>query len=115
MYPSAPDKWFNDRIARDGGIFDRKSFDLTLSACKKFRVALDIGAHVGTWSIGMSKRFEQVHAFEPEENNFRYLQHNVKDILNIKPINLALGHHEKMVNMCLDGDNSGCSHILAKG
>lgn len=29
------------------------------------RVALDIGANVGTWTVELAQRFERVHAFEP--------------------------------------------------
>lgn len=29
------------------------------------RLALDIGANVGTWTVWLAGRFEQVHAFEP--------------------------------------------------
>lgn len=32
---------------------------------RRFRVAVDIGAHCGLWSMQLVKRFKEVHAFEP--------------------------------------------------
>jgi FkbM family methyltransferase len=33
--------------------------------CRNFDTAIDIGAHVGLWSLHLSERFREVHAFEP--------------------------------------------------
>lgn len=36
-----------------------------LKHCKQFRMAVDVGAHVGLWSFNLAHRFKQVYAFEP--------------------------------------------------
>lgn len=36
----------------------------SLKWVKRWRVAVDAGAHVGLWTIPLAKRFEAVHAFE---------------------------------------------------
>jgi len=36
-----------------------------LAHVKQFRVAVDVGAHCGLWSMHLVKRFQLVHAFEP--------------------------------------------------
>jgi len=112
--PKAPDEWFNKKIQEGNGIFDPKSFNLMMKAVKNFRAALDIGAHVGTWSIGMSKRFESVYAFEPMETNFEYLLKNIKGIENIHPIKFAVGDKYIDVLMGNGKENSGQSHIIPK-
>ena len=111
--PLAPDAWFNKKIQEGGGIFDRKSFDLMMSACKNFRVALDVGAHVGTWSIGMAQKFEQVWAIEPMDINYKYLIDNTKDITNIHTIQTAVGDGVwSNMRMAAGSQNSGQPHIV---
>lgn len=36
-----------------------------IARCKNLDVAIDIGAHIGLWSLHLSERFGEVHAFEP--------------------------------------------------
>lgn len=36
-----------------------------LAACKSFRTAVDVGAHVGLWSYNLAFKFNRVEAFEP--------------------------------------------------
>ena len=53
--------------------------------------AVDIGAHIGTTSVALSRRFgADVHAIEPDPENFSILQRNALH-WGIKPYNLAIG------------------------
>jgi len=45
--------------------YQGKKQALALEWCKQFRVAVDVGAHVGLWSYYLAKQFREVHAFEP--------------------------------------------------
>jgi FkbM family methyltransferase len=47
------------------GTYQIKKLRAALGHCRRFRVAADVGAHVGLWSMHLVKRFELVHAFEP--------------------------------------------------
>jgi FkbM family methyltransferase len=77
--------------------------------CKKipFRCALDVGAHIGIWSLELSRHFEEVHAFEPVEENRRCLEQNTKG----RPVTshaCAVGEQSGFCNMWLaQGGNSG--------
>jgi tRNA G37 N-methylase Trm5 len=53
--------------------------DLTtrFSGISRGSAFLDIGAHVGTWSLRLHKNFEQIFAFEPNPETFRYLVSNL--------------------------------------
>lgn len=81
--PKAPDKWFNEEIKRGGGIFDRRSFVVSMRHVKNFDTAIDIGAHVGTWSIPLAEKFKTVYAFEPEPLNAEYFRKNTAHLGNI--------------------------------
>ncbi len=47
------------------GTYQIEKLRAVLDHCQNFRVAVDIGAHVGLWSLQLVKRFEHLHAFEP--------------------------------------------------
>lgn len=52
--------------SKDGtGLYQYHKLTAALKYVKQFRVAVDIGAHCGLWSMQLRKRFLMVHAFEP--------------------------------------------------
>lgn len=67
----AGEKHFPDWMTKNGEIVDGKGtyqikkLRAALEHCKQFRVAIDVGAHVGLWSMQLAKSFQVVHAFEP--------------------------------------------------
>ena len=58
------------------------------------KVALDIGAHVGTWSRVLSYLFDTVIAFEPNQANYDCLVENCRDRLNVVTYQSAVGSEE---------------------
>jgi FkbM family methyltransferase len=59
--------------------FERHVLDLLLEAMPRTRdrVAIDVGAHVGTDTIRLARNFRVVHAFEPHPENHACLRRNV--------------------------------------
>lgn len=45
--------------------YQHHKLEAALKWVKQFRVAIDVGAHCGLWSMHLAKRFAHVHAFEP--------------------------------------------------
>jgi len=67
-----------------------------LKFLEEVSVVVDIGAHIGTFSIFAATRFKEakVYAFEPEPSNFKLLKENIqinKLEERITPFNLAVG------------------------
>ena len=65
-------------------------------------VAIDGGAHVGSWSVKMAKYFKTVHAFEPCFASYTLLCENVintETAGEIIPHNQALLNRECLVNV----------------
>jgi len=63
-------------------------------------IFIDIGAHIGKYSIFLSEYFNKIISIEPDKNNFNILSKNVK--INrlenkILPINIAILDREKVV------------------
>ena len=76
-FPRAPDFEMGVRIILGRGIFDRRSFEHLMRHTPSRDVAVDVGAHVGSWTIGFSKLFGSVVSFEPQPTNRDYLEKNI--------------------------------------
>lgn len=67
----------------------------------KNKIALDIGANIGTHTIYLSDYFAQVHAFEPQTSIFKLLESNIKlnGCTNIQAYKFGLGEKNIQENM----------------
>lgn len=73
------------------------------------RVAVDIGAHVGLWSIWLVKHFNFVHAFEPVDEYAEVFARNVAG--NRQLHRVALGEAYGAVAMREYPANTGQAHV----
>ena len=74
------------------------------------KIFIDIGAHMGFYSINLSKKKIDIHAFEPIIENFNQLEKNIflNKIHNIKTYNCALSNIKKTSTMWVpDQDRTG--------
>ena len=71
------------------------------------KIFIDIGAHMGFYSINLSKKKINIYAFEPILENFTQLKKNilVNKIYNIKTYNCALSNIRKLVTMWVPDKN----------
>jgi len=70
----------------------------------KFNVAIDGGAHCGSWTREMSKWFNIVHSFEVNPSTFECLERNISDwnLTNVVLHNYGIGDKEESVSMSDD-------------
>lgn len=66
-------------------------------------VVIDGGANIGVATLWFIARYPgaQVHAFEPEPENFRLLEHNVGSITGVTCVQAAIGAHDAPVELHL--------------
>jgi FkbM family methyltransferase len=86
-YPRAPDLEMTARIFLGAGIFERSSFEIFMRHTPQRDVAVEVGAHVGSWTLGMSKLFQSVIGFEPQPVNRKYLERN---LARVQPNNVTI-------------------------
>jgi FkbM family methyltransferase len=55
----------NGELVDGRGTYQLKKWHACLPWIKNWRTAVDVGAHVGFWSMQMAKRFKNVFAYEP--------------------------------------------------
>jgi FkbM family methyltransferase len=111
MFPDIND------IARDfatTGCYERRLIDWAAGLIDPSTIFLDIGAHVGTYSLGFAKRCAGVHSFECSPKTFNYLCANIalRDLADIvTPHRVALGATSGPTTYyehSLDGGGNSC-------
>jgi len=88
MVPDS-DTYFAPFLEQGG--FQLDHLQQALGFVTDFRVAVDGGAHVGSWALKMAEVFDEVIAFEPAEDTFECLNENVWKSTNVSPFCAALG------------------------
>lgn len=79
---------------------------------------IDIGAHIGAFTVLMASRGSQVHAYEPVPQNFRRLKKNceLNGVLNkVRLFNEAVIDSERMVSIKITPNNTGHCHLSEEG
>lgn len=74
-------------------------------------VVIDIGGHVGIFSIYLAKRypFVQIYAFEPMPESYQHFKQNIElnDVTNIEVYNKAVTHDGRTIDMIAHHSNTG--------
>jgi FkbM family methyltransferase len=104
----------NGEIVDGRGTYQIKKIRAALSHCRSFRTAVDVGGHVGLWSMRLVKTFQVVHAFEPMAVFRECFERNLAGEVNrvvLYPV--ALGRERGRVSMAYDPADSGGTHVDA--
>jgi FkbM family methyltransferase len=119
-FPSA-DRFMLEEISKQGE-YQRTHLDAALKFVTDFSVAIDGGAHIGTFSKVMSSRFARVIAAEPSTDTFEALSWNLREFgcANVEARNVALGEGPGSVEMRLDPEqtlkaNTGARFVVEGG
>jgi len=99
MFPEA-DEFMASEIQPDGR-YQAKHLDAALAYVTDWRLAIDGGAHVGTWSRTLSQRFDKVLAFEPSIDTYDALFANM----------MAFGCENVGTSQCALGATIGRVHM----
>jgi FkbM family methyltransferase len=121
-YPKAPDWEMTLRILAGRGIFERRSFQNFMNGVRGHDVAIDVGAHVGSWTLGMSRCFNRVISFEPHPVNRSYLMRNMEraNATNVMVCSEALVNRPNLkqefsISAAGTTRNSGMAHLVSSG
>lgn len=101
-----------DALAAGGWQLDH--LEKALSFVKRRRIAVDGGAHIGSWTMRLAEEFEQVWAFEPSPPTHECLIKNLSEWAREHPDRdvflachkVALGNGESLMAMGEDGKYS---------
>ncbi len=99
MWIRGEDSFMGDIFSRTGDQFEIEHLKAALNFCHKKRIALDIGAHYGSWSRYMSKEFKKVFSFEPVAATYECCKLNTENFDNIHLYQKAVGAHMGTVSV----------------
>lgn len=110
-------EWMRQAKQLRGGVhqYQLKKYELALSWCKRRRVAVDAGGHIGQWSHNMAKDFAAVHAFEPVPTYADCWRKNLAGVDNATLHELALGASAGVVSLrCGTPGSHGDTFVAAR-
>jgi FkbM family methyltransferase len=115
-FPDA-DEFMAQELHEDGG-YQASHLRMALAHVTEWSLAIDGGAHAGTWTKPMAERFASVIAVEPSPDTYEALAENMRrfGIANVDLRNVAIGASAGTVSMVLDGrgadlKNTGARYI----
>lgn len=81
----------------EGGSHQEGDIELLRGFVSKGDTIVDIGAHVGTFAVPLSRLVKKVYAIEPMPGTFFLLKENIKanNAINIEPINCAVSDKQE--------------------
>lgn len=100
----------NGEIVNGRGTYQVKKWRACIPYIRQWRTAVDVGGHVGFWSLQMAPRFSGVIAFEPVPG---FRECFGKNVLagNVTLHPCALGSVSGKVRMKIDPADSGGTHV----
>lgn len=73
---------------------------------------IDVGAHVGYYTLYVAPRVQKVYAFEPDARSFAALSRNLAQCAHAEPVNKAVFSKSGTMEMIKRGDTAGFSHLV---
>ncbi len=117
-YPDT-DEFMAGELKADGS-YQGSHLTAALQYVTDFTIAIDGGAHVGTWSKPLSQRFTQVIAVEPSADTYECLLANLAQfgVTNVRARQIAIGATAGFVAMALsekevNRKNTGARYAVA--
>jgi len=100
-----------------GGHYEATLIHRIIDRAPLNRVAVDIGANIGTHTVPYSGVFKETHAFEPHPVAFEYLQKNAPNA-HLYNVGLSSFAGEAFINIAKEGEsqsNLGSTKVRVKG
>ena len=99
-------------LLQTGQSYEPETTELAISLLEPGDTFIDIGAHVGWFSLLASRvvgESGRVFSFEPEANNFSRLIENIRinDCKNVQPIFMAVSGKDSFLDFYINMDNDG--------
>lgn len=112
-------KWMTEagEIVDGKGTYQIKKLRAATGICRSHRTAVDIGGHVGLWSMQLAKMFNRVMAFEPVAEHAACFVKNVIEpqIGNVILNERALGEKPGSISIHTSVGSSGDSWVKGEG
>tara|TARA_R110000751_G_scaffold87352_7_gene173223 strand:+ start:1715 stop:2359 length:645 start_codon:yes stop_codon:yes gene_type:complete len=96
--------------------YEHATRQTALGLCPGRGLAIDIGAHVGIWSVDLAQNFDRVVSFEPNPENRECLVKNLEGVSNVDIRKQAVSDRDDMGTLTsLREGNSGMWGLARSG
>lgn len=102
-------------MLREYGEYSRFELELMRSYLTPESVVLDIGAHIGAFTVPLAGMCKTVYAFEPQTEVVEVLQKNTADLPNVKILPVALGSVHEYRYYTSGLETRGSTQMLGTG
>jgi FkbM family methyltransferase len=113
------DEFFARVLRRTGDKFEDDHLHFALQYVTDWSLALDVGAHYGSWTRILATKFDRVVAVEGSPGNFECLKLNTEHLTNVELVNKAVGDRYDNVNIGFlpqqPKTNSGGKAVIGSG
>ena len=89
------------------GTYQYRKLEAAHRLTRRHRTAVDVGAHVGTWSRILAGLYDRVHAFEPIPEHAACWRRNMEGVPNAVLTECGLGAFDHAVTMAHTTTNTG--------
>jgi FkbM family methyltransferase len=103
----------NSMVLNGKRAYQGKKQGAAMRHCKNFRVAVDVGGHVGLWSWNLAHQFNEVIAFEPVAAHRECFEKNLAGLDNVTLRPLVLGVTSGRVSIQTEKGSSGNSQVCS--
>ena len=109
-------RWVTASDVFDGrGTYQYPKLVGAIGALRRWRTAIDVGAHIGTWSWVLAHLFHRVHAIEPVPLHVTSLRLNTADRPEVVIHPVAAGRAAGHVALATTARNTGESWVTGAG
>lgn len=93
-----------------------KAIKSVVSQLKEKEIFIDVGAHIGYYSLLAATKGANVFSFEPNEENYRQLQINITNnkLYNVRIFKIAVGSERKQTDLFISEQNDGGHSVFKK-
>lgn len=95
--------------------YQRRKLLAALAFCQDFDTAVDIGAHVGLWSLQLASQFHHLVAFEPDPEKHACYAANLVAHHNVTLLKYGLSDHSGFAGLTHKAGTSLKTHVDLKG
>ncbi len=105
------DKYVGQRIAL--GKYEEYETKLLLRQLRSNDIVVDVGANIGYYTLLMAQKVNKVVAIEPDKENFKILNKNIKvnNLKNVEVINAAVGNKQTKIKYYQSEENFGDGRV----
>jgi len=88
------------------------NYAMDMLSANRRRTAVDVGGHIGLWSMHLVDLFRRVEAFEPLPEHWRLFEINMNHNPRVKLHPIGLGSKRGELTLVVDPANTGNTHAV---